>query len=93
MINFIVTNSGKVIVVDGSLLTEGLTNIALNEVRYGLFELDNMAPIAKEYMDADTWYQIAQSMESGDLNNAVKEALGTFFGGMAGAWVYQILVA
>jgi hypothetical protein len=68
MINFIITKTG-VVVVDGAHLVNGLTNMAGAEAKYGLYQLDNLAPVAQTYADADTWTGVAQSLDSGNLND------------------------
>jgi hypothetical protein len=89
MINFIITKTG-VVVVDGTHLVNGLTNMAGAEAKYGLYQLDNLAPAAKTYTDADTWTGVAKSLDAGNLNDTVKQVLGSIFGGLVGAGFFVL---
>ncbi|MBK8816867.1 MAG: calcium-binding protein [Methylococcaceae bacterium] len=89
MINFIITKTG-VVVVDGAHLVNGLTNMAGAEAKYGLYQLDNLEPVAKTYTDADTWTGVAKSLDAGNLNDTVKQVLGSIFGGLVGAETFVL---
>lgn len=84
-VNFIITRSG-VIITDGKLLTDGITNLAGAEAKYGLYQLDNLEPAAAAYLDGQSWLDLAQSMDDGDINNSVKQVLSSIFGGAAGVY-------
>lgn len=79
----LLTKTGQVIFVDGNTQLDEAYNFAKDGAEYGLFWLDQLEPVARAYTDAQTWADIVQSLDNGQITETAKNVISTMVGGFA----------